>query len=206
MRFLDTLGSESPRIPQRNAPLDAFGRGRIGGNRPFNQGVAGSIPARPTNRINNLRAFRGPPSPSQGPNRVHSARPKFHEVCGTLATSRSSPAAPVGAREERFPGNQGLYGRKPSSRRATPASSHRSTRLGTYRAAAARPDHVPRLSPRDSSLETVSLWENRWSAPGRPRAGGIAGDRQVRVQFDDEKSRIAAAIEERLRSIGRWVS
>ena len=29
---------------------------------------------------------------------------------------------------------------------------------------------------------------------------------QVRVQFDDEKSRIAVAIEERLRSIGRWAS
>ena len=43
MRFLDTPGSESPRIPQQNAPLDAIGRGRNGGNRPFNQGVAGSI-------------------------------------------------------------------------------------------------------------------------------------------------------------------
>ena len=57
MRFLDTPGSESPRFPQQNAPFDAIGRGRNGGNRPFNQGVAGSIPARPTNRINNLRAF-----------------------------------------------------------------------------------------------------------------------------------------------------
>ena len=55
MRFLDTPGSESPRIPQQNAPLDAIGRCRNGGNRPFNQGVAGSIPARPTNRIDNLR-------------------------------------------------------------------------------------------------------------------------------------------------------
>ena len=57
-RFLDTLGSESPRIPQQNAPLDTTGRGRNGGNRPFNQGVAGSIPARPTNRINKLRRSR----------------------------------------------------------------------------------------------------------------------------------------------------
>ena len=51
MRFLDTPGRESPRIPQQNAPLDAIGRGWNGGNRPFNQGVAGSIPARPTNEI-----------------------------------------------------------------------------------------------------------------------------------------------------------
>ena len=55
MRFLDTPGRESPRIPQQDAPLDAIGRGWNGGNRPFNQGVAGSIPARPTNRINDLR-------------------------------------------------------------------------------------------------------------------------------------------------------
>ena len=57
MRFLDTPGIESPRFPQQNAPLDTTGRGRNGGNRPFNQGVAGSIPARPTNRINILRGF-----------------------------------------------------------------------------------------------------------------------------------------------------
>ncbi len=44
-RFLDTLGSESPRIPQQNAPLDTTGRGRNGGNRPSNQGVAGSDPS-----------------------------------------------------------------------------------------------------------------------------------------------------------------
>ena len=35
MRFLDTLGSESPRIPQQNAPLDTIGRGWNGGNRPY---------------------------------------------------------------------------------------------------------------------------------------------------------------------------
>ena len=58
MRFLDTPGSERPRFPQQNAPLDAIGRCRNGGNRPFNQGVAGSIPARPTNRINSLRRSR----------------------------------------------------------------------------------------------------------------------------------------------------
>ena len=58
MRFLAITGSESPQTPEQNAPLDATGRGWIGGNRAFNQGVAGSIPARPTNRINNLRNFR----------------------------------------------------------------------------------------------------------------------------------------------------
>ena len=35
--------------------MDAVGGPRIGHNRTFNQGVAGSIPARPTNRINNLQ-------------------------------------------------------------------------------------------------------------------------------------------------------
>ena len=49
--------AESPRIAQQNETLDATGRGRIGGNRPLNQGVAGSIPARPTNRIIDLRRF-----------------------------------------------------------------------------------------------------------------------------------------------------
>ena len=38
----------------KNAPLDAIGRCRNGGNRPFNQGVAGSIPARPTNKYRGL--------------------------------------------------------------------------------------------------------------------------------------------------------
>lgn len=40
MRSLDATGNESSRIPQQDAPLDATGRGWIGGNRAFNQGVA----------------------------------------------------------------------------------------------------------------------------------------------------------------------
>ena len=53
--------------------------GWIGGNRAFNQGVAGSIPARPTNRINNLREYRLRHLPRKGPNRVQPS-PAF-SVC-----------------------------------------------------------------------------------------------------------------------------
>ena len=116
MRSLDTLGSESPRFPQQNAPLDATGRGR-NGNRPFNQGVAGSIPARPTNRINNLPGVRATASAPQGPNRGPHSRWRI-AACATrsqgnclaahaelLRATRHSGALPTGDRSIRTTSN-----------------------------------------------------------------------------------------------------
>ena len=80
-----TPGSAPPPdgLPQQNAPLDAIGRCRKGGNRAHNQGVAGSIPARPPIESTTYRDL-GATAAHRSAVRVRSPAPIFSLVFSHL--------------------------------------------------------------------------------------------------------------------------
>ena len=173
VRFLDAPGSESPRIPQQNAPLDATGRGWNGGNRSRRptHGLSGAAARRGAALADGLRGghrhyrdLRGHPGRGR-PRRRRQARQDHHDRVPQSARSHVDGGAAAGLVVRGNPLSR--LKRGPKHHLADPALA-----APLLDRSAATWQDLPR---RDSKCAIInhcgSLWtRTSWSRPLRARA------------------------------------